>query len=334
MRFTLKPSDNLHSPTFKSYRAFAIGVALFVVLSSFTSRRGDARDWSRWLTDANAFAHTPGIPFVVSYVEHKADVLSVPLGAFCWFRYTVGTDPVTLHGEKRPDGTFEPIVKYEVATEDKTKWKQIRADIEQHTSETIVVNPDNPVVKLWVDMEPFRKTIGVFRYGRLVLENGDAAIFEIEDLLPTADARDETDDYKEVVFQPDDEKKKEGFADAWLAEPANLFSVISFGNLLIGDFTFEAQPKAVSLQGTRTLDGDFWPKATFQVANSDHVWKTIGKSQHSGTPVTLEIAGGKAERIRILLTDYKPLIGKFKYGKVVFSNGQSGVFSIDLLNPK
>lgn len=329
-----KPLDDLRLPRLKSYQACAIVVAFFVVLSSFTGRGGDSRDWSRWLTDANAFAYSPGIPFAVGYIEHKADVLSVPLEALCWYRYTVGNDPVTLHGKKRPDDTFEPIVKYEVATEDKSKWKEIRSDIEQSGSETITVSPENPVAKLWVNMEPFRKAMGSFRYGRLVLENGVAAIFEIEDLLPTADARGDTDDYKQIVFQTDDQKKKEGFLDAWIAEPGNLFSIISFGNRVIGDFIFEAQPKAVSLEGTRTLDGDFWPRATLQVANSDGHWKTIGKSPNSGTPTVLEIPGGKAERIRILVTDFKPLIGKFKYGRIVFSNGQSGVFSIDLLNPK
>jgi hypothetical protein len=166
------------------------------------------------LTDANAFAHQPGVSFAIANIEHKADVLSVPFAAFCWYRYTVGSDPVTLHGKKRPDGMFEPVVKYEVATEGKVKWKRLSVDNEQSVTDTIIVSPDNPVTKLWVNMEPFQKAIGIFRYGRLILENGDAAIFEIEDLLPTADARGEANDYKEDVFQPDDEKRKEGTASS------------------------------------------------------------------------------------------------------------------------
>jgi hypothetical protein len=141
-------------------------------------------------------------------------------------------------------------------------------------------------------------------------------------------------DFKEIVFQSDEDKRKRGFADTWIGGPAEFVSVISFGGRLIGEFVFAASSKAVVIEGTRTPDGDFWPKGTFQVGNYDKAWKTIGKSQHSGNGESLEIPGGKSERIRFVMTGYKPVIGKFKYGKIVFSNGQSVVFSIDLLNPK
>jgi hypothetical protein len=310
-------------------------VAFAIALASCTAKADGPGNWSRVLVDGDAFARMPGISFVVSYVRHESDLLSVPTVATCWYRYTVGTDPVILRGRERSDGSFEPIVRYEVATEGKTKWRNIHADAEQGSFEGIVINPEKPVVKLWVDMQPFQKYLGISRYGRLVLENGDAAIFEIEDLLPTADAQGDAHDYKETLLQTDEEKKKEGFTETWIAEPGTLISIISLGNRLIGDFLFEAQlEKAVRLEGTKTVDGDFWPHVEFQVADSGEQWKTIGKSRHSGIATVLQIPSGKAERMRVLLTDFMPMLGKYKYGKIVFSNGQASIFSINLLNPK
>jgi hypothetical protein len=331
----LKISDTSKWVPSRWLRSFAIVVVFVIAFASRVTKADGPQNWSRILTDGDEFARTPGISFVVSYVRHESDLLSVPTVAICWYRYTVGTDPVILHGSKRPDGSFEPILTYEVATEGKTKWRKIHADAEQVGSETIAVNPENPIAKLWVDMQPFQKYLGVSRYGRLILENGDTAIFEIEDLLPTADAQGDAHDYKETLLQTDDEKKKEGFSETWIAEPGTLFSIISLGNRLIGDFLFETRPtKAVSLEGTRTVDGDFWPQVDFQVANSGEQWKTIGKSRNGGTSAVLQIPSGKAERMRVLLTDYKSMIGKYTYGKIVFSNGQSAIFSIDLLDAK
>lgn len=306
-----------------------IGV-IFALLISLTTSANDTRNWTRILADTDSFSRSPGVPFVIAAIDHEDSVLS----ALCWYRYTVGTEPVTLHGNKEADGRFWPVVTYEVAVEGKTKWKQLRADVEQSNSESIVVHPGNPIAKLSVYLEPFRKCMGIYRYGRVILETGQAAIFALDDLLPTAEAPD-AGDFKDDILELDEDKIAKGFKDAWLTEPAELATLTSFGGRVIGDFIFEVRAgQGVNLEGTRTLDGDFWGKVIFQAANSDGHWKTIGESHHSGSPVMLNIPSGKAERIRVLLTDYKALIGKFQFGKILFSNGQGGVFSIDLLMAK
>ena len=318
---------------YSSYRRICSvcgAIAAVVLVLMLSAKANSSEDWVRVLVN-ESFFEVPGSRFAVSFVRSEKYVLS----AFCWFKYAVGTDAVVLHGRRNADATFWPNVTYEVATEGQTKWKRIAAGVPDQGSDVLTVNPEEPVAKLWVDMAPFRKTVGVYRYGRVVLENGDAAVFAIEDLLPTADARGDTNDFKEIVFESDQDKKKQGFTDAWIAAPAQLLSVISFGDRLIGEFVFEApSTKPVVLAGSRTPDGDFWPKVTLQVANADHVWKTIGESQNSGAPESLQVPAGKSEKLRVVLTGYTLLIGKFRYGRIMFSNGQFGVFLIDLLNPK
>ena len=167
------------------------------------------------------------------------------------------------------------------------------------------------------------------------IESGDAAIVELEDLLPTADARGQSGDFREDVFGGDLKMRQQGFKDPEPNNPAHLRSVTSLGGRLIGDFIFVPRSEnSAVIEGTRTLDGDFWPKVALQVGNSDQHWERIGQSKHDGAPERLEVSAERGETIRVLLNDYKPLIGKYKYGRIVFSNGESGVFYLDLLNPQ
>jgi hypothetical protein len=329
-----KTSNTWRWVPLKRFWGIAI-VAFATTLSSRTASADGPGNWSRILTDADAFTRMPAVPFVISYIRYESGLMSVPMAGTCWYRYTVGTDPVIIHGKKRPDGAFAPSVVYEIAVEGKTKWRKIHAEEVSPDNESLAVSPENPVVELWVDMQPFQKYLGVSRYGRLVLENGDAAVFEIEDLLPTVDAQGDSHNYKASPLQTDDDKRQEGFAESWLEEPGTLLTTVSLGDRLTGEFLFEAPPtKSVSLEGTRTLDGDFWPQVGFQVTNSGEEWKTIGKSRPNGVATVLQIPMGNAERMRVLLTDFKPVIGKYKFGRIVFSNGQAGVFSINHLNSR
>jgi hypothetical protein len=217
--------------------------------------------------------------------------------------------------------------------EGKTKWREIRADIERLDAETITVDPEHPGVGLVINMEPFRGSIGVYRYGRLVLENGDSTIFAIDDLLPTEDESGSgSGDFKSEIIQSEKEKRKEGFPDEWLAEPATLAAVTSVGGRIIGDFVYSNRSKdVIKLSGFRTSDGDFWPKTVLQAGNSNGEWKTIGQSSDNGTASTLEIASGKAERVRVFLTEYKPVIASYRFGKTVFSNSSAGIFTLESL---
>lgn len=286
-------------------------------------------EWVRFF--AGRPSDYPGIPFGLLSTADDSDH---GLSASGWYRYVEGRDPVTLRGKNGPEGNFQPIVTYEVATEGKVKWKTIDADCKQQPgSDSITVDPEHPGTAVSISMEPFRRSIGVYRYGRLVLENGDATVFELDNLLPTTDESDRGEgDFKVEITQSDEEKKKAGFTDGWLGQPADLIAVTSVGGRVIGDFVFNNRSgSAAILQGGKTLDGDFWPKVTFQIANSDGHWKDLGTSRHSGQSTTLQISSGRAERVRVILTDYKPVMDKFKYGRVVFSNGQAGIFSINNL---
>lgn len=81
------------------------------------------------------------------------------------------------------DGNFWPSVTAEVANDDRGRWKGIGRSS----------NPDKPyqpkgppgvVTLLRVDLTLFRPLIGTYRYGRVTLETGESAVFELVNLLP------------------------------------------------------------------------------------------------------------------------------------------------------
>jgi hypothetical protein len=272
----------------------------------------------------------PGVPLTIGELEYS-DAKLLALG---WCSYVQGRNPMVFHGQKESDGRFfRPVVTFEIATEGKTKLKKLRQDSEQASSETATVSPERPLLNVVIDMEPFEGWIGTYRYGKVILENGDAAIVALEDLLPRASARDGIGNFKEDIFAGGAMLHYK-FKLPRPNDPAVLSNIISLGDQLIGEFIFDSRTQTISLKGTKTLDGDFWPKVTFQVGNSEDDWKEIGKSTNNGVPAALQITERKAETMRILLTDFKPLITKFKYGKVVFSSGQATVFYLNLLDPE
>jgi hypothetical protein len=288
-------------------------IAALVTISLFPAMvETDAVEWTRFFVVSSS---QDSRPFgFVCIQEDPARGLS----ATAWYRYIEGRKPAVLHGKKEPNGDFQPIAKYEVAVEGKTKWKEVPAKFEQTSSDSITVNPEHSNFRLSLNLEPFRAAIGVYTYARVVLENGDSVTFEIDNLLPTEDQSGSgKGDFKTTnVLQSAEEKKKNGFSDKWMAEPGDLVSVTSFGGRIIGYFVFGNRSHTVQqLEGSRTLDGEFWPKATLQVANSDHDWTTIGSSQNHGSPEMLSIPSRGAEGLRVLLTDFRDVIGKYKYGK-------------------
>jgi len=299
----------------------------FLVLSLAICSESESA-WSRLLVPIG-HGPPPGVPFTIRGFSY----LDATLSANGWYCYTQGRDSIVLHGREDSAKLFHPVVRYEVATKGKTDWRRLRSVLEQKNLDIAAVSPDNPIINVAFDMEPLREWIGTYRYGRVVLENGDAAVVALEDLLPDAAAHDASGNYKEDIIGGD-AMSRHGFKPARANDPAVLSSVISLGGQLIGEFIFDSRSQVVNLKGTKTSDGDFWPTVIFSVSNSDKSWKKIGKPKNNGRSAILEITNGKAEKLRITLTNFEPQITKYKYGKIVFSNGESTIFYLDLLRPK
>lgn len=286
------------------------------------------QSWTRFPQAEEPLTDLPA-PFAIGVIQNDGQSLL----ATCALRFVAGTDSIILQGATI-DGMFRPAVRYEVATSGKDEWKTIAQSPVGFESESIVIGPDNPRVKLFISLDPFRPTIGIYRYGRLVLESGNSVVFAIENLLPTRASHGEDDDFTDDVVQTDEEKRCLGFREEWILHAAASFqTVTSLGGRIVGEFGVTAESARVTLKGSRTSDGDFWPEVTLQVANQQRVWTAVDRPRHGGVAEVLRVAGGHSENVRILLSNFRPFIGKFKYGKISFSDGSFTVIWLDLLKP-
>jgi hypothetical protein len=310
------------------FHALAVMAATVGLLS--TDQAAGQSSWFRVL-NADRLVREPRANLAVGMTEYEKGELS----AVCWFRHPIGRKPIILHGAHRSDGMFSPWVDFEVATEGTTKWRKIPASVERSGNERITVGPSNRLLKLWVDMSPFQKSIGKFRFGRIVLETGDKARLQLDDLLPTADARSSRSGFKAEVLKLDENKRSKSYPIEALNQNVELFSVTSYGSRLFGDFILEPSTgKPAHVKGWRTSDGYFWPDVVIEAMSSGQTWKVVGRSQKKGTPTTLSISSGESAIVRVALDAYQTILRHYDYGKVVFSNEQFSVFSLDLLCQK
>lgn len=154
------------------------GIVLFL---SITDASCDEL-WSR------AFMGTPGSgPFRPLNVVILEAVAGNHLMATCSFaNYSDESDsppPVTIQGVKK-DGKFYPHVFVKVTNEINGEWKTIgelglRG---QKASRRIAAKTVDD--SLTIQLDVFRPLIGTFVYGSVVIPTGEAAVFELNDLLP------------------------------------------------------------------------------------------------------------------------------------------------------
>ena len=325
----MKNFDQSHwSPLFWRTALVADVLSIFLATSGFGVNDDTNSNWSRYANWSRAVAHSiePGVPFTVVATTS----IDGRLSAGCAYRYIAGSAPTVLHGTSSANGDLSPFVTYEVATQDRMKWKTVAKFTESQNPATIEVNAANPTALLHVDMEPFRPTIGKFRWGRVVLENGQGAIFAIDDLLPTGNGPAAgTGDFKQDINDLDPRRFESSF---------ELVAVTSFSNRIVGDFIFigNSRVSSTEIKGTKTQDGDFWPDVTFHAGNSDQSWQALEKStKQQGTPTSLKVSNqGTLPPLRVALDGYKQAFGRFKYGKIIFSGGEFAVFKIEDLKPE
>jgi hypothetical protein len=297
-------------------------LALSIQLAFLFASACLGQGWSRDITDGGTLRDYPKVPFLIMTTSLIDDHLS----AICAYQFVEGNAPLTLHGTKDSDGDFSPFVSYEIATKGTTEWKEI-AKFESKNPVAIEIGSSNPRMGLHVDMDPFRPHIGKSHWGRVVLENGQATIFSLEDLLPTGNNPDKDGNFKQ--FTNDVEAKR-------LGSSYSMISVTSLSNQLVGDFIFigGAKGSCVKIKGAATNDAVFWPSVTLQAGNSNHDWKTLGKSNNQKIEILQDFCNRSPwSEFRVALDPYKLVTNDFKYGKIIFSDGSFAVFELAKLKP-
>lgn len=162
-------------------------VALFsVAVTTLTVTRiaapAAAQGWVRSYVSEPAGPIVPLAVTSIRSVEGSTDIVGT-------FRYVntkpsgAGGAPITLHGRKRRDGSFSPVVKAQVANQLDDRWSSIQLPSLRGRLAIETIAPSTQR-ELSINLSRFVNFIGKMKYGKVILESGDCAIIELTDLLP------------------------------------------------------------------------------------------------------------------------------------------------------
>jgi hypothetical protein len=313
-----------------------IGSVIFVCLLSLQTAGGDSGQvWARGI---RGFTNT-SYPFFLELVTEESGRL---VATAQYTDYRTGDEsrprrlPATIAGIHTSDGRFWPEVKEEVYDDTKKNW--IPIEVQQRHGERVKITfqENNQNEWLHVDLEPFRRMISKFKYGMVTLANGEKAPFELKYLSPRAAApgywfRDELARVYPFDTLP-------FVVTAFLSKTGtDVFASCAYINK---DGTSPTQ-----LKGTRTAGGlcnsegtgqpDFWPSVTAQVANDcNGPWKAIDPPPLPGEPFTISIEPRDTSvDLCVNVNNFRPFIGKFRYGRFVLPNGKAATFELQNLLP-
>jgi hypothetical protein len=96
-------------------------------------------------------------------------------------------------------------------------------------------------------------------------------------------------------------------------------------------------PVSVTIGGRKDADGVFWPDVISQVKNeATGTWETLSEPLSHGRPASITVGPGEFHQdLMVSLDVFKPMIGKYKFGRVVLKTGEAAVFELkDLLPPE
>jgi hypothetical protein len=88
-----------------------------------------------------------------------------------------------LHStEERAKDRFGRNVTFQVSHDWKGPWKTIARSLQGH--DTLAIDTAKGYAAVESDLTPFKRWLGKLNCGRIVLESGEAATFDINNLLP------------------------------------------------------------------------------------------------------------------------------------------------------
>jgi hypothetical protein len=265
-------------------------------------------------------------PFIIETVGEADGHLTATASYSDYRGKDVSHLPVTIEGVQTSDDSFWPHVTAQVSNDPGREWKAIGSTKRNGEPATVTLDRNRPNIWLHLDLDCFRPMIGKFRYGKVTLRNGQTAMFDMKDLLPRNGPPHAWN--VELLHSEPDPLIKRPFAIA---------GVDSMGEDLraVCAYVDVGSTSTASIEGRQTPDGLFWPYVIAQVASDyEGIWKTIGEPPSLGRPITLSIKSGDVNtQLVVDLEVFRPMIGKFRYGRIVLKNGKVAEFELKYLLP-
>lgn len=111
------------------------------------------------------------------------------IGGCAYYNYQATSQtphPVVITGRQGADGNLWPDAKTQVASAVDGKWITIGETNAADQLASVTIKPNEINSALNVSLDVFQPMIAKYKFGRIVLNTGDAAVFELKDLSPPA----------------------------------------------------------------------------------------------------------------------------------------------------
>ena len=306
-----------------------------MILSSLLVTSGSGAGTDSWVRRASGCytIEPPYEPFMMDTIGSTNGHL---VGTASYRDYRGTHLPVTMEGSVDSGGRFWPNVTAQVANDMKGEWKSIETPSRHGEAAIFTVTSDSPNLMLHLDLDAFQPFTGKMQFGRMLLKNGMAASFRLDDLVSpqakktSAESHDSRKWSREMIFGGPPDPLTAG-------SPFVIATVFGTGNHvegLFGYFDLKGAP-SIAVDGTETADGRFWPYMVAQVAHDYRgVWMVLGESSTEGKSSTLTIQPQDSKTMLYVDLDiFRPMVGKFRYGRVVLRSGISAAFELKDILP-
>jgi hypothetical protein len=162
--------------------AFVISLGCLCLLANAAEPPGSQHKEPYW-SRATFAMHSGGQPNLqIIDVTRNGDELFANLSLSNSTHEKRVPPPITVHGVQLSDGSFWPDVRLHVGDDSKGPWETIPAPRSDGEKTSVTIPSTLSLLPLRVDFLPFVPFFGRKAWGRVLLPNGEATVFEIKEL--------------------------------------------------------------------------------------------------------------------------------------------------------
>ena len=241
---------------------------------------------------------------------------------------------IDIEGVER-EGRFWPFVRGEVSNDRDGGWENVLLTQPLGKPARRRIQPQTLGEAIFIDLAAFGPHIGRRHFGRVVLPNAEAMTFFLENLKPPAKT---PETWSRAGMGGDEELHPSAYEMTFLVPPGEqtprtfgLIRVEGKGGQVMGHFVYGGKRGAAENE-KKGYDQPIPLQARLRVTNDYHTeWTTIGTA--SGIKIKKPPAVSLSATVN--LGKFQPMIGKYRYGKVVLPSGAFAIIQlVDLLPPE
>lgn len=162
---------------------FSVLALICVAKADAGQNAKDLTYWSRGFFIHPAEGYTAAHRFQLWGVTFDRDRLT---GRFSLYQITDNDAPtIQVEGVKAAAGTFLPHATLQIADTASGEWKTVGKNCNDGEPGTVSVSRGEMNLDLYVCLDAYKPFLTTHRRARVLLNSGDAAIFELSDLAPT-----------------------------------------------------------------------------------------------------------------------------------------------------